>query len=149
MLRRLLGIERNPEDVVDDPPVRFRFATGTYHAVWENKAQPDGAGAYRYAWESLDLAQFSPIGPGTAVRRQIRETQPGGYWFSSKQVVENGIPTIAGQLLHEPLIDPERGYVPDGLTLGYPDAAGYNIPSERAPMTRYSDPNPYGPRKGT
>jgi hypothetical protein len=149
MLRRLLGLKKHPDDIVDKPPVRFPFAGGTYHAVFERKVQPDAGGAANYAWESLDLAQFTPIGAGTAVRRQLRPTQPGGLWFEANQVWANGIPTRAGQLGNAPLIDPGAGgYVPPDISLGYPDSAGFNLVRERALMTHYNDPNPYAIRKG-
>lgn len=149
ILRSLLGLRRAPDEIVDKPPVRFPFWGGTYHAVFERKPQPDTGGALDYAWESLDLAQFTPIGPGTSVRRQLRPTQPAGLYFEENQVWQNGIPTTAGQITHAPLFDPNTGgYNPPDMMLGYPDAAGYNIPSERATQTRFNDPSPYGKNKG-
>lgn len=150
MLATLLGRKKHPSDIVDGPPVRFSFAPGTFHNVFEKKPQPDLGGAGEYAYESLALEQYTPIGPGTAVRQQIRATQPGGLWFSSNQVWANGVPTTAGQIAYQPLVDPQLngGYNPPDITLGYPDAAGFNLVRQFAPMTEFNDPSPYGIRKG-
>ena len=150
MLAWLTGRKKHPADIVDGPPVRFSFAPGTFHLVYERKNQPDLGGAQDYAFESLALEQYTPIGPGTAVREQIRPTQPGGLWVQSNQVWNNGVPTVAGQIAYQPLIDPDKngGYTPPDITLGYPDAAGYNLVRQFAPMTAFNDPSPYGVRKG-
>jgi len=150
MLAWLTGRKKHPADIVDGPPVRFSFAPGTFHLAFEKKRQPDEGGAHEYAYESLALEQYSPIGPGTAVRQQIRALQPGGLWLTSNQVWQNGVPTTAGQIAYAPLVDPARngGYAPPDITLGYPDAAGFNLVRERSPMTRFNDPSPYATRKG-
>jgi len=150
MLAKLFGRKKHPSDIVDGPPVRFSFAPGTFHMAFERKMQPDPGGALDYAYESLALEQYSPIGPGTAVRQQIRPTQPGGLWQSTNQVWQNGVPTTAGQIAFAPLVDPAQngGYTPSDITLGYPDAAGFNLVRQFAPMTQFNDPSPYGMRKG-
>lgn len=54
-------------------PVRVAasYMTPVHHIVYENKRQPDGYGADRYAYELLQLAPHSPIDGAVRVRRQI------------------------------------------------------------------------------
>lgn len=73
---------------------------------WKRKRLPT-PGAMNYAFESLGLVEFTPIGDGIGNRHQYQITQP-------PQVYINGIATwtdglggiIAGQAIMQPLIDP-------------------------------------------
>lgn len=77
--------------------------TTTYELTYERQNLPDpGAGVYSY--ETLGLEPFTPIGPGVAVRRHIRETQTPLYVFAPS-VPLTGMPTVAGQIQHVPLIE--------------------------------------------
>lgn len=75
--------------------------------TYERQTLPDpGAGVYSY--ETLGLEPFSPIGAGVAVRSPTRFTQNPLYGVKSVPIT--GMPTVAGQLIHSPLM-PEPDYL--------------------------------------
>ena len=62
-----------------------------------------------YAYETLALAAFSPIGPSISIKRPIRATATPMYVLQSvPQAGLGGI--IAGQIAHQPLFNPLVGY---------------------------------------
>jgi hypothetical protein len=99
-----------------------------YHRVWENK-YPQGfpsPGPQAYSWETLSLPQFSPIGPGIATRQPIKPFNVAQV-YSLQSVWLQGIPTASGQMIMQPLYDPNAGYVsgqPEGGSL----LASINVP---------------------
>ena len=76
-----------------------------YKAVFERKQQPD-PGAQAFAWETLALPAFTPIGPGVLAisKRPHAFYAPPAYGFAGTVIV--GLPYIAGQYILQPLIDP-------------------------------------------
>lgn len=136
-----------PEEPV---PVRFSFDdTGLYHAVFEKKPQPDVGGARIYAWESLGLAEFTPIGPATARRGHWLITAAAGEWFPAQQLLTNGVPTNAGQLGGQPLFDesaPGTGFASPDLTMGLPSTLRWNDVAMFGYQDRINDPNPINRR---
>lgn len=87
----------------NDPPA------GMYQGVWEKKRQPS-PGAQAYAWESLGLSEFTPIGAGVHTRIGIRPLPGANQPAIGLAVALNGVPTTAGQLFGQPLYDPALGY---------------------------------------
>jgi hypothetical protein len=81
-----------------DKPVRkaATYATPVHHIVYENKRQPDGFGASRYAYELLQLAPVSPINGAVRVRRQISFPFGPPQVWAAQAVKVNPIPSQAG-----------------------------------------------------
>lgn len=92
----------------NDPP------PGVFQAVWEKKRQPS-PGAQAYAWETLGLAPFSPIGPSVNVRKGISPLAGIEQPVSLQAVVLNGVPTNAGQIYGQALFDPSVGIYTTGI----------------------------------
>lgn len=86
-----------------DPP------PGGYQGVWEKKRQPS-PGAMAFAWETLGLEQFTPIGPGVHVRQGFQVTPGVPQPATGQAVWLDGIPTNAGQVYGQALYDPSTGY---------------------------------------
>lgn len=126
-----------------EPPNRVDPNDGypDYKAVWERKAMPD-PGAQNYAWESLGLEPFSPIGPGVRVRIGI--TPLFSQIYTQQAGFLTGIPTTAGQMFGQPLFDPAApgsGYTVSLPGQGSP-LATINIPSNTNAPIGVNDPNP-------
>lgn len=81
-----------------DPP------EGMYQGVWEKKRQPS-PGAQAYAWESLGLPQFTPIGASVVVRQALMPTAGVLQPYVGQAVPLQGMPTTAGQIYGQPLFD--------------------------------------------
>lgn len=83
---------------------------GMFHNVWENKFPFNFPlpGAQGFGYESLGLVEFTPIGAGVPLQEQIRSVNPQLY--VGQAVTLAGIPTQAGQMITQPLIDPQSGY---------------------------------------
>ena len=101
--------KRKAQKVVEiprDPP------PGMYQGVWEKKRQPS-PGAQAFAWETLGLGQFSPIGPSINVRVGIRPLPGTEQPVVVMAVNLNGVPTVAGQIFGQALFDQNSpgGYV--------------------------------------
>jgi hypothetical protein len=129
-------------------PVKFDFP-GLYHGVHERKGQPDVGGAREYAWESLALAEFSPIGPSVAQREHWRVTAISGDWFPAQQLAQSGIPTQSGQLVGQPLFDPNgggSGFSGPDFTTGMPSSIRWNDVALYGHMDRKNDTNPQNRR---
>jgi hypothetical protein len=99
---------------------------GLFHVAYERKSLPD-PGAQVYAYESLGLVQFAPSGPSVFARDQVRSVSPQLYVF--QQTLMAGIPIVSGQMVGQPLYDPNAG----GYTQDPPGAISplvpYNIPA--------------------
>lgn len=85
---------------------RFQDRPG-FQMVWEQKTLP-GPGAMNYAYESLALAPQSPISGAVNNRQQLRPTAIPNYKFQDGYMI--GVPMVAGQMVMQPLYDPNMGY---------------------------------------
>lgn len=119
-------------NIVDPGATPFKtLPTPGYEQVWERKAMPD-PGAQNYAFETLQLAPFTPIGPTERTRQPLVPTSPQIY--VNYGALLSGMGTIAGQMVGQPLFDPN---VPgNGYTSGNPNSysplAFMNIPADRS-----------------
>jgi hypothetical protein len=137
--------EPPPQEIV---PVKFDFP-GLYHGVHEVKRQPDAGGARNYAWESLALAEFTPIGPATMQREHWRVTAISGDWYPNQQLPIAGIPTQSGQLVGQPLYDPNAGgsgFLGPDFSMGMPSGVWRNEVDQFGFMDRKNDANPINRR---
>lgn len=86
---------------------KARFADifkGIYH--WTRKRQPS-PGAQSYAFESLGLVEFTPIGPSITIRRHLNVVQHPQTYINGRAVPTTGIGGLnAGQMALQPLYDP-------------------------------------------
>jgi hypothetical protein len=84
---------------------------GGFKNVWEQKFPyrfpTPGAGSF--AFESYGLVEFSPIGPSVAVAEPLAPLA-GEQLYVGQAVVLQGIPLQAGQVMQQPLVDPQTGY---------------------------------------
>lgn len=81
---------------------------GLFHLVYERKRQPS-PGIPAYAYETLGLVVFTPIGAGVAVRQPRTTLMPATLY--NKAVPLAGLPTVSGSLVKTPLINPDSpGY---------------------------------------
>ncbi len=85
-------------EIPRDPP------EGMYQGVWEKKRQPS-PGAQAYAWETLGLPQFSPVGPSITVRQGLAVVAESIQPMVGQAVPISGIPTTAGQIFGQQLFD--------------------------------------------
>ena len=94
------------------PPVRVQpwdyNPDDLFHQAWEKKRLP-GPGTGPYAYESLALPQFTPVGTGVGIDQQIVPLEQPLYAYQS--VPFQGIPIVAGTFQLQPLFDPGSGYV--------------------------------------
>ena len=95
---------RSPSSPIAD----FDYHPGdTFHQVWEKKRLP-GPGVQNYAYETLALPPFTPIGPGVGIETQIVPFEEPMYAYQAVPV--QGIGTVAGTFQLQPLFDPAVGY---------------------------------------
>lgn len=95
-----------PGEAAYSPPQANDSLQGTqYKSVHERKRQP-GAGAQAFAWETIALPAFTPIGTGVHALSQRPHAfyYPPAYGFAG--IITVGLPYIAGQYALQPLIDP-------------------------------------------
>jgi hypothetical protein len=105
-LKNRIAYAVNPEKDVDNN--RFADIYG-YKAVWVEKELPSPR-AMNFAYESLALAPESPISGAVAQRQQLSHFSAGQlYQFQTAWM--DGIPTISGNIIGQPLYDPQSGYV--------------------------------------
>lgn len=98
-------------EIPRDPPA------GLYQGVWEKKRQPS-PGAQSFAWESLGLAPFTPIGPSIHVREGIRPMAGVMQPAVGQAVWLDGVPTTAGQVYGQGLYDESSGgFVRSGMPI--------------------------------
>lgn len=90
-LKAWLGIPPSNRNVRD----AFRDVPFTEY-VFENKRQPDGFGASRYAFETLGLSPSSPIDRAVRVRRQILLPFQGPQVWAGQTVTVAPIPSQHG-----------------------------------------------------
>lgn len=113
--KRQTQVVNKPRLVEDD---------GLYQAVWEAKKLPS-PGAMNYAYETLGLAPFSPIGPTIRTRQPIIPMAQQQVVQTGQAVILQGMPTVSGQLVKGPLYDPATG------TVGAPGEFQFNVPFDR------------------
>jgi len=95
------GLINGPQNVGFDDT----FMGIAYHGVHRQKGLPD-PGAQNYAWETLALPAFTPIGPGIhAISQRLMPLGPPPM-ISQQGGIVTGIPTQAGQFIHQPLLNP-------------------------------------------
>lgn len=78
-----------------------------FQQVWKRKRLP-GPGSGNYAFETLGLAAFTPSGPSVATRTPINPLAGGDQLYVMQAVGVDGIPTVAGQVISQPLFDPNQ-----------------------------------------
>jgi hypothetical protein len=104
-----------------------------YHMAWEYRPLP-GAGANQWAWETLALPMYTPIGAGTRNRRQ--QMTRGGVMVAVQGVVLTdlaGAPvggTLTGQFTTQPLLDVTQA-----------EAGGIQTPAYTAPANQFEFPS--------
>jgi len=96
---------------------RFQDRAG-FVIEFERKSLP-GPGAMNYAYMSLALPPQSPISGAVAQRAQLRPTATPMYKYQTGLVI--GVPTVSGQMIMQPLFDPDAGYTaPSNVAPGFP-----------------------------
>jgi hypothetical protein len=103
-------------DVVKQP-IGYKISH-IFQQIWRKKPQPS-PGAQAYAYETLQLEPYTPIGTGIPTRHPIRATADQIYTVQGGYLV--GIPTVTGQTVHQPLFDPNApnyGYVDTSMPVG-------------------------------
>ncbi len=76
---------------------------------WVRKRLPT-AGSQNYAFESLGLAEFTPIGAAVGSRMMLQKTQPPQSYLPINAVLTNGLGgLVAGQIALQGLYDPNTG----------------------------------------
>jgi len=78
---------------------------GSFTPVWEQKPQRT-PGAQAFAWETIQMAAFTPLGPGVHAWRKRLKPFPAAPAWTSPSTVIVGLPRIAGQYVLQPLINP-------------------------------------------
>jgi len=79
-----------------------------YRGVHRDTPQPD-PGAGSWAWNTLALPAFTPIGPGVhAISQRVMPLGPAPM-IAQQGAIVVGIPTTAGQYIHQPLLNPLTG----------------------------------------
>lgn len=78
-----------------------------YKAVWRDKRDnlPD-PGAQAFAYETYGLPAFPPSGPSIHAVAQRPHAFYGPPLVSRAAVITTGIPTVAGQIFLQPLLNP-------------------------------------------
>lgn len=85
------------------------FMGVAYRSIHEGKAQPS-PGAQAYAWETLGLPAFTPIGAGNhAMSKRPRPFSASAPLFTQQGARTIGVPLTAGQFILQPLLIPEGG----------------------------------------
>lgn len=62
----------------------------------------------QYSYESFQLAPYSPIGTGIQPDAGLNSLRPAD--LATYMWTPTGLPTVAGQIVHQPLFDPQTGY---------------------------------------
>ncbi len=106
-----------------------------YKQAWEYRPLP-GAGANQWAWETLALPLYTPIGSGVRQRRQFMTGERAGGVMVAVQGVTlaplGGTPIggdLTGQFVTQPLLDVQQA-----------EAAGIQTPAYAAPTNSFEMP---------
>lgn len=92
--------------------MRVPTTRSPYKIVHVRKRIPD-PGATSFALESFGLVPLTPIGPAITVREPILATPSAAPLSRGPVVGIEGIPTIHGDIVGQPLFDPDRGFTKD------------------------------------
>lgn len=102
--------------------VGFDENPGTFHIVYERKAQPD-FGALEYAYESLALPPMPPMGPGVGWVSPMVEAYPRKpQSYVAETVLPAGIPQTAGFVYGQPMIGENGAPVIEDMLFVMPDS---------------------------
>lgn len=86
---------------------RARFADIFKNGYQWTKKQLPTPGTGNYAFDTLGLVEFTPIGTGIWDRRELPGLQPPQLYIGAQMVVTNGFGGLAaGQIINQPLLDP-------------------------------------------
>jgi hypothetical protein len=126
-------------------PVRaeeYQPRHGMFHMAWEDKqGRLPTPGANAFAYESLALAEFTPIGAGVIITEPLQSTAAG--IFAGQAVPLQGIPLVSGGIGQATLFDPDS---PTGFASNYPAQTSplvtYNIPVAVPGVVAPNDPFP-------
>ena len=105
----------------------------TYHMAWEFRPLP-GAGAAQWAWETLALPMYTPIGTGVRLQRQFMTR--GGVMVALQGVTLTdlaGAPIggdLTGQFVTQPLLDVTQA-----------EASGIQTPAYNSPSNQFEFPS--------
>jgi len=98
---------RAKPDITNAGDARYRVTQRGYQPAWQRQNLPDPA-AMNYSWETLGLVQFSPIGPSVTVRNPFSTLF--SQMFAGLTVKLTGVPLVQGQIIGQPIFDPNSGY---------------------------------------
>jgi hypothetical protein len=105
-----------------------------YHQAWEYRQLP-GAGALQWAWETLALPLYTPIGAGTRNQRQFKATASNPVMVAVQGITIQplgGSPIqgdLTGEFVTQPLMDVQQA-----------EASGIVYPSYNAPPNQFELP---------
>lgn len=105
MVRKAVGLFRGQRNKpnIDDASLQPRAFGVGYFPTWEERPLP-GPGSQNFSWEFLALQQYTPIGHGVVPFRQLYQMATPS--MVGQSVTTDGLPTVAGQIITQPLIDP-------------------------------------------
>lgn len=107
-----------------------------YKRVWEHRDLP-GAGANQWAWETLALPMYTPIGAGTQNKRQFRATASNPVMVAVQGITIvpiGGAPIqgdMIGQFMTQPLMDISQA---EGSGIVYNPYLAYATPPNQFEM---------------
>ena len=79
-----------------------------YSPAWEQRPLIGIGDTPQYAYQTFQLAPFSPIGTGIQPNGFLNSLRPAD--LATYNWKPTGLPTVAGQMVHQPLFDPQTGY---------------------------------------
>lgn len=134
-----MGIfKRRKPDIKNTGDARYMKLPRGYVQSWERQTLPDPA-AQNYSWETLGLVPFSPIGPSVAVRHPYATVFP--QMFAGFSVKLTGIPLTQGQIIGQPVYDPNAGFA-SRSAVPIPALVAMNIPMGTDHPIAFNDPTP-------
>jgi len=115
--------------------VGFDERPNTFHIVYERKPQPD-FGALEYAYESLALPPFPPMGPGVGWIRSMTDIfQRSDQSYIAQTVLPAGIPQTAGFIYGQPMIETDGSLSLEAMQYVMPDKMfAINQPFKSVPL---------------
>lgn len=119
-------LKRSPSQPIGNP--EFQSQTGL-KMVWVRKELPS-PGAMNYAYETLALAPQSEIS-GAVAQRQTLSLFAGKQVYKYQDAALQGIGTVSGQVISQPLYDPNSGYTNLPYVQNNSDLIAANIVADR------------------
>lgn len=89
-------------DFHSNDPRRFVNSSDFYRWERKNMLSP---GANAYAFETLALAEFTPVGPSIVTRQPMRVTTANVYMYQQLGIAGYG-GLVPGNMIMQPLVDP-------------------------------------------